>query len=191
MTSARRGGDEKPDKSSADATADRTRVSSDGRGRCGRRIATTNVFMSSKARGRPGRAPRLAPPPPPPPPPGRAWEAAHVARRASCVVPSNRNDTKQECTWRGIAVTRAAGRACRGVVDEGPSRRHAGRSAARAQIALPPRGCVDRRLPPRLAARTIRMGCMIWIMQIRIFRCRDCGVRAIARRRASVVAGVP
>ena len=33
----------------------------------------------------------------------------------------------------------------------------ASRSATRAQIALPPRGCVDGRLPPRIAARTIEL----------------------------------
>ena len=57
----------------------------------------------------------------------------------------------------------------------------ASRSAARAQIALPPRGCVDGRLPPRIAARTIRMLCIILMIQERIFRCRDCGVRRVSR----------
>ena len=87
----------------------------------------------------------------------------------------------------------------------------ASRSATRAQNALPPRVFVDGRSPPRIAACTIQMpvhgprmiaptrstengafrnvvcGGMIWMVYARVVRCRDCGVRAIARRRASVV----
>ena len=90
----------------------------------------------------------------------------------------------------------------------------ASRSATRAQNALPPRVFVDGRSPPRIAACTIQMpvhgprmiaptrstengafrsvvcGGVIWMVYARVIRCRDCGVREIASRRASVVAAL-